>query len=42
MRRAFIVALLTLAWMVGPVIRIQDGTMPPPAPEPAPSITISR
>jgi hypothetical protein len=41
MRRTVIVTLLTLAWMICPIIRIQDGPVPPP-PAPTPSITISR
>jgi hypothetical protein len=42
MRRTVAVALLTVAWLIGPVIRIQDGPLPPPTPAPSPSITISR
>jgi hypothetical protein len=41
MRRTVAVALLTLAWLIGPVIRIQDGPLSPP-PAPSPTITISR
>ena len=39
MRRAVIVALFTLAWMIGPVARIEDAPLPP-APEPAVTATI--
>ncbi|MCX4816741.1 hypothetical protein OG601_47335 [Streptomyces sp. NBC_01239] len=29
MRRSVIVALFVLAWMIGPVVTIQDGPVPP-------------
>lgn len=39
MRKAVIVTLFTLAWMIGPVVRIEDAPLPP-APEPAVTTTI--
>ena len=39
MHRAVIVTLFTLAWLIGPVVRV-EGTPPPPAPEPAVTATI--
>jgi hypothetical protein len=42
MRRALILTLLVAAWMIGPVARVQDGPVTPPAPEPTNTITISR
>lgn len=41
MRRTVIVALFVAAWMIGPVVRVQDGAVTP-APEPTASVTISR
>lgn len=32
MRRAVTVGLFVLAWMIGPVARVEDGTAPPPTP----------
>lgn len=40
MYRVVIVALLTLAWMIGPVVRIPDTAEPAPAPEPTATATI--
>jgi hypothetical protein len=40
MRRAVIVALFVVAWMIGPVIRVGDA--PAPQPQPSPTMTISR
>ena len=40
MRRAVIVALFVLAWMIGPVARVDDE--PVPAPEPSSTVTVSR
>lgn len=40
MRRTVAVALLVLAWMVGPVVHVHDGPVLPP--EPSPTMTISR
>lgn len=44
MRRTVIVALFVAAWLIGPVVRVQDGavTPPAPAPEPTATVTISR
>lgn len=42
MRRTVIVAMLVAAWMIGPVVRVQDAPLPPPVPTPSPIITISR
>ena len=39
MRRAVILTLFTLAWMIGPVARVEDAPFPP-APEPALTATI--
>lgn len=41
MRRTVIITLLVAAWMVGPVVRVQDAPVPP-SPEPSPTMTISR
>lgn len=40
MRRAFIVALFVAAWMIGPVVRVQDAPVAPL--EPSPTVTIAR
>lgn len=40
MRRAFIVALFVAAWMIGPVMRVQDAPGTPL--EPSPTVTITR
>jgi hypothetical protein len=42
MRRACIVAMFVAAWMIGPVVRIQDAPQPGPQPAPSVSVTISR
>lgn len=39
MRRTVIVALLTLAWMIGPVVRVADEPAPPAS---EPTVSISR
>lgn len=40
MRRAVIVGLFVLAWMIGPVARVGDEPAPPP--EPSPAVTVIR
>lgn len=42
MRRAVIVALFVLAWTIGPVVNVDDGPVPPPAPAYSPTGTVSR
>lgn len=42
MRRTVIVTLFVAAWMIGPVVRVQDGPVTPPLPKPSPTLTISR
>jgi hypothetical protein len=41
MRRTVIVAVFVAAWMIGPVVHVQDGPAPP-RPEPSATATVSR